>query len=113
RALRQVRSSMSGRARSAFLDMPWIPVFLIGLFLFHPMIGFTAVLGTAAIIDMTLVSERISRCATKDACDRSDLARRDQGCVGIERAAAGAGRCDAAQRGNRARPRHDGSIDGA
>src|SRR5258705_11281591 len=49
--------------------MPWIPVFLIGLFLFHPMIGFTALLGTAAIISMTLVTERISRGATKAAMD--------------------------------------------
>src|SRR4029078_3442916 len=69
RALRQVRSSMSGRARSAFLDMPWIPIFLIGLFLFHPLIGFTALLGTAALIAMTLVTERISRGATKAASD--------------------------------------------
>ncbi len=45
------------------------PIFLIGLFLFHPMIGFTALLGTAAIIAMTLVTERISRGATKPASD--------------------------------------------
>src|SRR4029079_10856737 len=43
--------------------------FLIGLFLFHPLIGFTALLGTAAIIAMTLVTERISRGATKAAMD--------------------------------------------
>ena len=88
RDLDQVRTFMSGMGPTAFLDMPWIPVFLIGLFLFHPMIGFTALLGTAAIIAMTLVTERISRGATKTA-------------IGPERAAAGAGGCDAAQRGNR------------
>ena len=49
--------------------MPWNPIFLIGLFLFHPLIGFTALLGTAAIIAMTLVTERISRGATKAASD--------------------------------------------
>jgi ABC-type protease/lipase transport system fused ATPase/permease subunit len=69
RDLDQVRTFMSGMGPTAFLDMPWIPVFLIGLFLFHPLIGFTAVLGTAAIIAMTLVTERISRGATKAASD--------------------------------------------
>ena len=27
---------MSGMGPTAFLDMPWIPIFLIALFLFHP-----------------------------------------------------------------------------
>src|SRR5258708_5586732 len=65
RDLDQVRTFMSGMGPTAFLDMPWIPVFLTGLFLFHPMIGFTALLGTAAIIAMTLLTERIARGAAK------------------------------------------------
>ena len=84
RDLDQVRTFMSGMGPTAFLDMPWIPIFLIALFLFHPMIGFTALLGTAAIIAMTLA-------------DRADVARRGQSSDGSERAAAGAGGCDAAQ----------------
>jgi ATP-binding cassette subfamily C protein PrsD len=60
---------MSGMGPTAFLDMPWIPVFLLGLFLFHPALGFTALLGTLAIIAMTLLNERISRGAAKAAMD--------------------------------------------
>jgi PrtD family type I secretion system ABC transporter len=56
---------------TAFLDMPWIPIFLIGLFLFHPAIGITALLGTAAIIGMTLLTERMTRGAAKSAMDSS------------------------------------------
>ncbi len=69
RDLDQLRSFMSSMGPTAFLDMPWIPIFLIGLFLFHPLVGLTAVLGTAAIIAMTLVSERLSRGAAKAAAD--------------------------------------------
>src|SRR2546421_8860101 len=47
RDLDQVRTFMSGMGPTAFLDMPWIPVLLIGLFLFPPLIGLTALLGTA------------------------------------------------------------------
>src|SRR6202023_1877334 len=38
RDLDQVRGFMSSMGPTAFLDMPWIPVFLIALFLFHPAI---------------------------------------------------------------------------
>jgi PrtD family type I secretion system ABC transporter len=71
RDLDQVRTFMSGMGPTAFLDMPWIPIFLIALFLFHPAIGATALLGTFAIIAMTLLTERLSRGAAKTAMDFS------------------------------------------
>ncbi len=71
RDLDQVRGFMSSMGPTAFLDMPWIPIFLIALFLFHPAIGVTALLGTAAIIAMTLLTERMSRGAAKAAMDSS------------------------------------------
>ena len=71
RDLDQVRSFMAGMGPTAFLDMPWIPIFLIALFLFHPAIGIVALLGTAAIIAMTLLTERISRGAARAAMDCS------------------------------------------
>jgi ATP-binding cassette subfamily C protein PrsD len=71
RDLDQIRAFMSSMGPTAFLDMPWIPIFLIALFLFHPAIGVTALLGTASIITVTLVSERMSRGAAKTAMDSS------------------------------------------
>jgi ATP-binding cassette, subfamily C, bacterial PrsD len=71
RDLDQVRTFMSGMGPTAFLDMPWIPIFLVTLFLFHPAIGATALLGTIAIIAMTLLTERLSRGAVRAAVDSS------------------------------------------
>src|SRR5438270_9252290 len=71
RDLDQIRAFMSSMGPTAFLDMPWIPIFLIALFLFHPAIGITALLGTAAIVDMTWMTERMSRGAAKAAMDSS------------------------------------------
>ncbi len=45
RDLDQIRAFLSGMGPTAFLDMPWIPIFLIALFLFHPAIGLAATLG--------------------------------------------------------------------
>ena len=71
RDLEQVRTFMSGMGPTAFLDMPWIPIFLVTLFLFHPAIGVTALLGTIAITAMTLLTERLSRGAARAAMDSS------------------------------------------
>lgn len=69
RDLDQLRAFMSSMGPTAFLDMPWIPIFIIGLFLFHPLVGLTAVIGMIGIVAMTLVSERLSRGAAKSAAD--------------------------------------------
>ncbi len=69
RDLDQIRSFLSSMGPTAFLDMPWIPIFLLALFLFHPAIGITAMLGTVAIVAMTLLTERLSRSAAKAAID--------------------------------------------
>ena len=71
RDLDQVRAFMSGMGPTAFLDMPWIPIFLVALFLFHPLIGLVALLGTISIIAMTLLNERLSRGAARAAMDTS------------------------------------------
>jgi PrtD family type I secretion system ABC transporter len=51
--------------------MPWIPIFVVALFVFHPAIGLTALIGTVAIIAMTFLTERMSRGAAKAAMDSS------------------------------------------
>ena len=65
RDLDQLRLFLSGAGPTAFLDMPWIPLFLIALFLFHPVIGLIASCGAAAIVGMTLLTEWQSRNAAK------------------------------------------------
>src|SRR5215468_5049140 len=71
RDLDQIRTFLSGMGPTAFLDMPWIPIFLIALFIFHPVIGMVAVFGAAAIIAMTLLTEHSSKDAAKAAMDGS------------------------------------------
>lgn len=61
RDLDQVRTFLSGTGPTAFLDMPWTPIFLLGLYVFHPLIGLVATIGAGAIIAVTLATERHSR----------------------------------------------------
>ncbi len=69
RDLDQIRMFMSGVGPTAFLDMPWIPIFLIALFVFHPAIGLVAIMGAAVIIALTVLTERRSRTAAKFSMD--------------------------------------------
>lgn len=71
RDLDQIRAFLSSMGPTAFLDMPWMPIFLIVLFLFHPVIGMTAMTGAGAIIAMTIMTERRSRDAAKTAMESS------------------------------------------
>jgi PrtD family type I secretion system ABC transporter len=71
RDLDQIRMFLSGMGPTAFLDMPWSPIFLVALFIFHPVIGFVALLGAATIITMTLVTERRSKGSAKAAMESS------------------------------------------
>src|SRR5215468_5450993 len=71
RDLDQVRAFLSGIGPTAFLDMPWIPIFLIALYVFHPAIGAAATLGAASIIAITLATERHARGPTRATMETS------------------------------------------
>jgi ATP-binding cassette subfamily C protein PrsD len=71
RDLDSVRAFLSGVGPTAFLDMPWIPLFVIALFLFHPAIGLTATIGAGAIVAMTVMTERQSRGSARSAMESS------------------------------------------
>ncbi|WP_244424780.1 type I secretion system permease/ATPase [Methylobacterium nodulans] len=67
RDLDQLRSFLSGSGPGAFFDLPWMPVYLIVCFLFHPLIGLAALLGAAVLALLTLVTDRATRGAAKAA----------------------------------------------
>jgi PrtD family type I secretion system ABC transporter len=61
RDLEQVRQFMSGPGPVAICDMPWLPLYLAILFLFHPYLGWIAVAGALILIALTLTSEAVLR----------------------------------------------------
>ena len=61
RDIEHVRAFLSGMGPTAFLDMPWIPIFILALFVFHPLIGLAATAGAVLIVGSTLLAERQSK----------------------------------------------------
>jgi PrtD family type I secretion system ABC transporter len=71
RDLDTIRTFLSGMGPTAFLDMPWIPLSLLGLFMFHVAIGVAAICGMLGIIGMTMLTNRLSQGASKIAAESS------------------------------------------
>jgi PrtD family type I secretion system ABC transporter len=61
RDLDSVREFMTGQGLIAFLDAPWVPVFLGVVFLFHPILGFVALAGALIIFIFALSNEFATR----------------------------------------------------
>ena len=61
RDLDKVRSFMSGLGPTALFDLPWIPVYLVLIFLLHPMMGWFSVGGAMLLVGITLLTEARSR----------------------------------------------------
>ncbi len=59
--LEAVQRFMTSPVLLAFFDLPWTPIFIAGIFIFHPMLGWLALGGAALLITITLFNQWLSR----------------------------------------------------
>lgn len=59
--LESVQRLISSPVLMAFFDMPWTPIFLAGIALFHPWLGMLAVAGGVLLVAITLINQLMSR----------------------------------------------------
>ena len=62
RDLDQIRSFVSGTGPTAFFDLPWMPFYLIIIYMLHPSLGLLATAGAALSVLLTLVAEGLGAC---------------------------------------------------
>ncbi|MEA2980028.1 MAG: ATP-binding cassette, subfamily type secretion system permease/ATPase [Alphaproteobacteria bacterium] len=67
RDLDSVRSFLSGSGPNALFDLPWLPVYLVICFLFHPYIGLAALFGAIVLAIITMLTETMTREPTRAA----------------------------------------------
>ncbi|RLJ41296.1 ATP-binding cassette subfamily C protein [Litoreibacter meonggei] len=61
RDLESVQTLLSSPALLALFDMPWTPVFVAAIFIFHPWLGYLAVAGGTLLVILTLINQRMTR----------------------------------------------------
>jgi PrtD family type I secretion system ABC transporter len=59
--LATIRQFLSGQGPFAFLDMPWVPVYLLVIFLMHWVLGVAAIMAAVVIFVLAFWSERATR----------------------------------------------------
>ncbi len=78
RDLDNIRSFLSGMGPGALFDIPWLPIYLIICFLFHPLIGLTALFGAIVLVSLTVLTEYLThgpaKRSTSLAMRRQDMA---------------------------------------
>ncbi|WP_269843287.1 ABC transporter transmembrane domain-containing protein, partial [Brevirhabdus pacifica] len=57
RDLEAVQTLMASPALLALYDIPWTPIFLLAIFVFHPWLGFLALAGAGVLILVTLLNQ--------------------------------------------------------
>lgn len=55
--LTQVRQFMTGNGLFALFDAPWMPIYIIVLFIFHPAFGFFAIFAAIVLVGITIANE--------------------------------------------------------
>lgn len=63
----KLREFLTGHGLLAFFDAPWVPLFLVLCFLFHPILGFVATAGAVLIFALALANELLTRQALRKA----------------------------------------------
>jgi ATP-binding cassette subfamily C exporter for protease/lipase len=61
RDLDQFRSALAGQGAQFFFDVPWMPLFLIVLFLINPVLGLTGLAGAIILLAMAVFNNRVTR----------------------------------------------------
>lgn len=67
RDLGAVKKLLASPAMLALFDMPWSPLFIAAIFVFHPMLGWMAVGGSVVLISLTLLNNILTRDRSRDA----------------------------------------------
>jgi ATP-binding cassette subfamily C exporter for protease/lipase len=65
--LTNLRQFLTGNALFAFFDAPWFPFYLIVIFIFEPSLGVFALCGTAVLVVLAIINERVTRAPLAEA----------------------------------------------
>jgi ATP-binding cassette, subfamily C, bacterial exporter for protease/lipase len=65
--LNTLRHFLTGKGLFAFFDAPWTPLYLLVIFLLHPLLGWFALAAAAVLISLTCLNEKLTAPALADA----------------------------------------------
>ncbi len=76
RDLEAVQRLVGSPVLMAAFDIPWTPIFLLGIFIFHPLLGSLAVVGGLVLICIALANQLTTRASAREAAGVTEAANR-------------------------------------
>lgn len=73
--LRNIRVFVVGRALTALVDLPWVPIFIAILFVFHPLYGAFGIFAVAILLGLAFVNEWSTKGPLQESNSQAVLAR--------------------------------------
>ena len=67
RDLQIIQTTFTSPAMLALFDVPWTPLFIAAIFIFHPLLGWMAIAGGITLIIVTLLNNWLTRQKSKEA----------------------------------------------
>lgn len=67
RDLNALRGFLAGPGVVALFDAPWMPIYILIIWLFHPLLGVIALLGAALLMGLAWLNEKMTRAAIEGA----------------------------------------------
>jgi PrtD family type I secretion system ABC transporter len=73
RDLEAIRVFLASPGPAALFDLPWLPIYLIFMFLLHPLLGVITVVGALFLIGLTIATEIVGRNPTRAAVEAQSI----------------------------------------
>ena len=71
-----VRSFLTGSSITSLFDSPWVPIYVLIIFMFHPYMGVLALLGALTLLVLAWVNEQITRAPIEEMSRQTRIASR-------------------------------------
>lgn len=55
-----LRQFLTGNGLFAFFDSPWVPIYVLIMYLFHPWFGYVAILSVIVLVSLALINEKLT-----------------------------------------------------
>lgn len=71
-----LRGFLTGNGIMALFDAPWVPIFLVLIFLFHPLLGMLALGSSVILFALAWLNEKITRNPTQEMIEQARISAR-------------------------------------
>jgi PrtD family type I secretion system ABC transporter len=71
-----LRGFLTGNGIVALFDAPWVPIFLILIFMFHPLLGVLALVSSIVLFMLAWLNEKITRAPTHEMLEQARISAR-------------------------------------